>query len=119
MDDGEECDVSCTQEAMIRVFARVWEVEAEREWGKPCDGEDEEAYCGMLADTTQIGAVVGKGGKTIMRMRTESGAQIRILPPPECGRKIDQLIQVRGLFLCLFGSRESGRKSNHNIDSRL
>lgn len=96
--EGEVCYVSCAQEAMIRVFQRVWEVEAEREWGNACDGEDEEAYCGVLAETAQIGFVVGKGGKNIVRMRTESGAKIRILPPPPCGRKIDQLIQVRGCF---------------------
>ncbi|MBA0772201.1 hypothetical protein Gotri_007617 [Gossypium trilobum] len=94
--EGEVCYVSCAQEAMIRVFQRVWEVEAEREWGNACDGEDEEAYCGVLAETAQIGFVVGKGGKNIVRMRTESGAKIRILPPPPCGRKIDQLIQITG-----------------------
>ncbi|XWS29606.1 hypothetical protein CRYUN_Cryun24cG0043500 [Craigia yunnanensis] len=94
--EGEECDVSCAQEAMIRVFERVWEVEEEREWGNACDGEEEEAYCGVLADTTQIGAVVGRGGKNIVRMRTESGAKIRILPPPQCGRKNDELIQITG-----------------------
>ncbi|XP_022775036.1 RNA-binding KH domain-containing protein RCF3 isoform X4 [Durio zibethinus] len=96
LDEGEECDVSCAQEAMIRVFERVWEVEAGRESGNACDGEEEEAYCGLLADTTQIGAVVGRGGKNIVRMRTESGAKIRILPPPLCGRKNDELIQITG-----------------------
>ncbi|XVF17377.1 hypothetical protein REPUB_Repub10bG0116400 [Reevesia pubescens] len=94
--EGEECNVSCAQEAMIRVFERVWEVEAEREWGNACDGKEEEAYCGLLADTTQIGAVVGKGGKNIVRMRMESGAKIRILPPPQCGRRTDELIQITG-----------------------
>ncbi|XP_022739696.1 KH domain-containing protein HEN4-like isoform X4 [Durio zibethinus] len=94
--EGGECHVSCAQEAMIKVFERVWEVEAEREWGNACDGEEEEAFCGLLADTTLIGAVVGKGGKNIVRMRTESGAKIRILPPPLCGRKNDQLIQITG-----------------------
>lgn len=104
--EGEECDVSCAQEAMVRVFQRVWEVEAEREWGNACDGEDEEAYCGVLADTTQIGAVVGRGGNNIVRMRTETGAKIRILPPPPCGRKNDELIQVRVIFLCVYFSRK-------------
>ncbi|OMO72969.1 hypothetical protein COLO4_27374 [Corchorus olitorius] len=94
--DGEECEVSCAQEAMVRVFERVWEVEADREWGNACDGEEEEAYCGLLADTTQIGAVVGRQGKTIVRMRTETGAKIRILPPPQCGTKNDELIQITG-----------------------
>ncbi|KAK8717370.1 hypothetical protein V6N13_044641 [Hibiscus sabdariffa] len=99
--EGEVCDVSCAQEAMIRVFERVWEVEAEREWGNACDGEEEEAYCGVLADTTQIGLVVGKGGKNIVRMRTESGAKIRILPAPPCGRTTDQLIQITGCALAV------------------
>ncbi|GMI68717.1 hypothetical protein like AT2G22600 [Hibiscus trionum] len=101
LSEREVCDVSCAQEAMIRVFERVWEVEAEREWGKACDGEEEEAYCGVLADSAQIGLVVGKGGKNIVRMRTESGAQIRILPAPPCGRTTDQLIQITGCALAV------------------
>ncbi|GMI67703.1 hypothetical protein like AT2G22600 [Hibiscus trionum] len=99
--EGEVCDVSCAQEAMIRVFERLWEVEAEREWGNACDGEEEEAYSGVLADTAQIGLVVGKGGKNIVRMRTESGAKIRILPAPPCGRTTDQLIQITGCALAV------------------
>ncbi|KAK8517412.1 hypothetical protein V6N13_127592 [Hibiscus sabdariffa] len=99
--EGEVCDVSCAQEAMIRVFERLWKLEAEREWGNACDGEEEEAYCGVLADTAQIGLVVGKGGKNIVRMRTESGAQIRILPAPPCGRTTDQLIQITGCALAV------------------
>ncbi|XP_039009674.1 KH domain-containing protein HEN4 isoform X2 [Hibiscus syriacus] len=99
--EGEVCDVSCAQEAMIRVFERMWEVEAERERGNACVGKEEEAYCGVLADTAQIGLVVGKGGKNIVRMRTESGAKIRILPAPPCGRTSDQLIQITGCSLAV------------------
>jgi poly(rC)-binding protein 3/4 len=55
--------------------------------------------CRMLAASWQVGCVLGKGGKTVERMRQESGAQIRVfrnreqLPP--CAVPGDELIHVR------------------------
>ncbi|GKU95022.1 hypothetical protein SLEP1_g8440 [Rubroshorea leprosula] len=106
--ESEECDVSCAQEAMIRVFERLWEVEAERDragagasTGVACGRVEEEAYCGLLANTTQIGAVVGKGGKNVTSMRQLSGAKIRIMTAPSCARKDDELIQITGRTLAV------------------
>ncbi|KAL9461118.1 hypothetical protein AB3S75_004168 [Citrus x aurantiifolia] len=91
-------EVSSTQEAVIRVFERMWEVEAEVEG----DGDgDDVAYCGLLANTTKIGVVVGKGGRNVTRMRTESGAKIVMLPPPACAAIDDQLIQITGATLAV------------------
>lgn len=72
-------------------------------------GEEEEREvtgavgCRMLAAGGQVGCVLGKGGKTVERMRQESGAQIRVfrnreqLPPfAPLG---DELIHVRLPFL--------------------
>ncbi|GLU13343.1 hypothetical protein SLE2022_299810 [Rubroshorea leprosula] len=108
LSESEECDVSCAQEAMIRVFERLWEVEAERDRagagasaGVACGRVEEEAYCGLLANTTQIGAVVGKGGKNITRMRQLSGAKIRIMTAPSCAREDDELIQITGRTLAV------------------
>lgn len=73
---------------MLKVFERVWELTA-------TEGEGEEVWWKMLAHTSQVGAVMGKGGKNIRRVRNESGAQIRVLPAPHWTGKDDELIQVR------------------------
>ncbi|XP_048232736.1 KH domain-containing protein HEN4 isoform X3 [Ricinus communis] len=98
--------VSVAQEAVIRVCERMWEVDGQRERRGGVDNNSNnsglgEGYCGLLADTTQIGAVVGKGGKNVLRMRRESGADIRFLPPPHCASKDDQLIQITGSILAV------------------
>ncbi|XP_057984489.1 KH domain-containing protein HEN4-like isoform X2 [Hevea brasiliensis] len=100
-DEDEKELVSVAQEAVIRVCERMWEVGAHS--GRVDDSERgvSEGYCGLLADTTQIGAVVGRGGKNVVRMRRESGAQIRILPAPQCAAKDDELIQITGDILAV------------------
>lgn len=106
-------EVSSTQEAVIRVFERMWEVEAEVEGDGDGDGDDV-AYCGLLANTTKIGVVVGKGGRNVTRMRIESGAKIVMLPPPACAAIDDQLIQVSSFpTLFLFASHFSGKKNEN------
>ncbi|KAK4844877.1 hypothetical protein QYF36_025480 [Acer negundo] len=88
--EGEERgEVSSAQEAVVRVFERVWEVEGE---GK----SDDVWYCGLLADKTHIRAVIGKGGRNVTRIRRETGAKIRMLPPPTCAAKDEELIQITG-----------------------
>ncbi|KAB1201889.1 hypothetical protein CJ030_MR8G002341 [Morella rubra] len=86
--------VSCSQEAMLKVFERVWELTA-------TEGEGEEVWWKMLAHTSQVGAVMGKGGKNIRRVRNESGAQIRVLPAPHWTGKDDELIQITGGVLAV------------------
>lgn len=101
-DEEERELVSAAQEAVIRVCERMWEVEAQKGvvFGDSESGESE-GYCGLLADTSQIGAVMGRGGKNVVRMRRESGAQIRILPAPHCASKADELIQITGAILAV------------------
>ncbi|WCJ32008.1 RNA-binding KH domain-containing protein [Euphorbia peplus] len=85
--------VSVAQEAVVRVCERMWEVDAQNRGGV---NDNSEGYCGLLADTTQIGAVLGVGRKNVLRIRRESGAHIRILPAPPCAAIADQLIQITG-----------------------
>lgn len=88
---------------------RAWErIVGQRVGGNEAgEGEEEREVsgavgCRMLAATWQVGCVLGKGGKTVERMRQESGAQIRVfrnreqLPP--CAVPGDELIHVP---LCL------------------
>lgn len=78
-------EVSSAQEAVIRVFDRVWEVEAEG---------DGMAYSGLLAEKALVKAVIGREGRNVKRIITETGAKIRMLPPPSCAAQGDELIQV-------------------------
>lgn len=94
------CEVSAAQAALVRVLERSWVVLAEKDsGGVVAEEEGKEAYCGMLADRSQIGAVLGLGGKNVEWMRRNSGAMIRVLPPPSCGASSDELIQVCVLSL--------------------
>ncbi|PAN13178.1 hypothetical protein PAHAL_2G319300 [Panicum hallii] len=92
--------------AAVRAWERVvgHRVEGDEAMG----GEEEEREvtgavgCRMLAAGGQVGCVLGKGGKTVERMRQETGAQIRVfrnreqLPP--CAGPGDELIHISGSF---------------------
>ncbi|XP_027360991.1 KH domain-containing protein HEN4 isoform X2 [Abrus precatorius] len=95
--DGE-VEVSNAQEAVVRVFERVWELEAEKGFNVN-KGVNGEVLCKLLAHTSQIGAVVGKGGKNITTIRNTSGAKIRVCPPPQCASKDEELVQITGGIL--------------------
>ncbi|CAH2061496.1 unnamed protein product [Thlaspi arvense] len=100
-EDWVTCEVSAAQTALIRVLERSWVVLAAKDSSGIVDGDDKEAYCGILADRNQIGAVLGVGGKNVEWMRRNSGAMIRVLPPPVCGTITDQLIQITGEVLAV------------------
>ncbi|KAF7059633.1 hypothetical protein CFC21_066504 [Triticum aestivum] len=88
---------------------RVWErVVGHRVGGDEAgeEGEEKEVAgvvgCRMLAAGGQVGCVLGKGGKTVERMRLESGAQIRVFRSreqvPPCALQGDELIHISGSF---------------------
>ena len=69
----------------------------------------------LLVPSNQIGCVIGKGGQIIQSIRSESGAQIRILKDdhlPSCSLSSNELIQIsREPFIV--------RKILYQIASRL
>ncbi|KAF9610463.1 hypothetical protein IFM89_022427 [Coptis chinensis] len=96
-ESGDEYEVSPAQEAFLRVFERILDVEAESEGIFPPPGGN--VSCRMLAVTSQIGGVMGKGGKNIEKVRKESGAKIRVMPSdqrPACASSGDEVIQILG-----------------------
>ncbi|CAI0403852.1 unnamed protein product [Linum tenue] len=100
---GEEL-VSDAQEAVLRVVERMWEVCRLKWRGKAVGGGgggSNEGFCGLLVDRQQVGIVVGKGGRTITRMKSISGAHINILPAPPCALPDEQLIQITGSVLAV------------------
>lgn len=61
--------------------------------------------CRLLAATSQVGCVLGRGGKIVEKIRHESGAHVRVLPRdqiPPCASPGDELIQVMNYFFFLF-----------------
>ncbi|PKA57518.1 KH domain-containing protein [Apostasia shenzhenica] len=93
---GEEA--SPAQRALVRVFERV----VRGEEGKGVEKEVQETMvCRLLAPGCYVGCVLGKGGKTIEKIRQDSGAQIRVLAKeqvPLCAVAGDELVQISGSF---------------------
>eukprot|EP00268_Persea_americana_P030348 TRINITY_DN2939_c0_g1_i13.p1 TRINITY_DN2939_c0_g1~~TRINITY_DN2939_c0_g1_i13.p1 ORF type:complete len:236 (+),score=42.61 TRINITY_DN2939_c0_g1_i13:92-709(+) len=90
---------SQAQQALVRVFERMMKAEEEKEKEKEGEGH---VACRLLAAGNQVGCVLGKGGKIVEKMRSESGAQIRILSKdqiPMCAGTGDELIQVIAVWL--------------------
>lgn len=51
----------------------------------------------LLVPSDQIGCIIGKGGQIVQNIRSETGAQIRILKDdhlPTCALSSDELVQV-------------------------
>eukprot|EP00252_Welwitschia_mirabilis_P017465 TRINITY_DN386_c0_g1_i3.p1 TRINITY_DN386_c0_g1~~TRINITY_DN386_c0_g1_i3.p1 ORF type:complete len:454 (+),score=90.42 TRINITY_DN386_c0_g1_i3:171-1364(+) len=98
--ESKESSLSPAQEALLRVQERILEGELE---SKP---EDEDAkptsttiVTRLLVPTWQVGCVLGKGGKVIQEIRTETGTQIRILSKeqvPPCALPSDEVVQITG-----------------------
>ncbi|KAK9096846.1 hypothetical protein Sjap_022343 [Stephania japonica] len=96
-ESGEVLEVSPAQEAVLKIFERVLELEAESEEIFPPPGGV--VYCRLLADNSQVGAVMGKGGKVIEKIRKDSGTRIRVLGAeqvPACASPNDEVIQITG-----------------------
>ena len=88
---------SLAQKALLLVFERIIEGEAE-----VCDGEDEEnkestISVRLLILSSQVGCLLGKGGSVIKQMISDSGSQIRVLARdkiPACASLHDEIVQV-------------------------
>lgn len=90
---AEEVEASAAQEAVVRVFERILEVAAEADGVAPGGL----VSCRLLAETTQVGSVIGKGGKVVDKIRKDSGSKIRILTGdklPACAGLTDEMVEV-------------------------
>lgn len=97
-DDGEEAwfDVSAAQEGMVRVFERVVEVAAE---GDAVAGIGGVVSCRLLVSKFHGGAVIGKGGKVVEKIRKDTGCRIKVLPVERnfssSSSSMDEIVEVR------------------------
>ncbi|WCJ25689.1 RNA-binding KH domain-containing protein [Euphorbia peplus] len=103
--------ITPAQDALFRVHDRVI---AE-------DNSDDDAEGGhhvtarLLVRSDQIGSIIGKGGQIVQNIRTDTGAQIRILKDehlPSCALSSDELVQISGEAAVV-------KKALYQIASRL
>lgn len=103
LEDGGDF-VSPAQDALFKVHERV--VAEELHEDDDMEG-GHQVTAKLLVPSDQIGCVIGKGGQIVQSIRTDTGAQIRILKDehlPPCSLRTDELVQVNwmGAFVNIF-----------------
>ncbi|XP_027345653.1 KH domain-containing protein HEN4-like isoform X2 [Abrus precatorius] len=93
--DGDVPEVSKAQEALLKVFERILDVAAET---GGTDVGDRVVSCRLLANSAQVGAVIGKAGKVVEKIRIDTGCKIRVLNDnlPACTAPSDEIIEIEG-----------------------
>lgn len=89
------------QDAVFRVHERVV---AEELHGDEDSEGSHQVTARLLVPSDQIGCIIGKGGQIVQAIRSDTGAQIRILKDehlPPCALNSDELVQVN-LTVCVF-----------------
>lgn len=111
VDDGDK-RVSPAEDALFKIHDRVvaedLQSDQEEEGGPQVNAK-------LLVPSDQIGCVLGKGGQIVQNLRSETGAQIRILKDdhvPACALRSDELVQISGDAAVV-------KKALHQIASRL
>lgn len=102
--------VSPAQDALFRVHDRV--IAEDLHSDEESDGHNITAR--LLVPSDQIGCIIGKGGQIVQSIRTDTGAQIRILKDehlPTCALSADELVQVTWARLL-----EGVAKLMHNLN---
>ncbi|XP_059647985.1 KH domain-containing protein HEN4 [Cornus florida] len=98
----EEFEVSAAQEALIRVFERILDVAAETDGVSVSPGGV--VSCRLLAEATQAGSVIGKGGKVIEKIRKDNGCKIKVLSSeksPACALPGEEMVEIEGDVLAV------------------
>lgn len=98
-DNGQEpFQLHCAaQDALLRVHDRI--VEEDLFGGMTFDDENDNnaVAARLLVPNNMVGCLLGKRGDVIQRLRSETGASIRVLPAehlPSCAMGTDELVQV-------------------------
>ncbi|XP_074589524.1 KH domain-containing protein At4g18375-like [Curcuma longa] len=63
------------------------------------DGDNPQVTARLLVPSDQIGSIIGKGGQIIQGIRSDTGAQVRVLKNdrlPACAISGDELLQING-----------------------
>ncbi|XP_057481435.1 KH domain-containing protein At4g18375-like isoform X1 [Actinidia eriantha] len=105
--DDSDNRVCPAHDALFRVHDRVVADEGSE--------ETLQVTARLLVPSDQIGCVIGKGGQIVKNIRSETGAQIRIMKDdhlPHCALGSDELVQISGEARVV-------RKALYQIASRL
>ncbi|CAA0828407.1 RNA-binding KH domain-containing protein [Striga hermonthica] len=96
--DFERTDerVCPAQDALFKIHDRI----VSEDIGEEEDMEEApQVSVRLLVPSDQIGCVIGKGGQIVQNIRSETGAQIRIMKDdhlPTCALNSDELVQISG-----------------------
>ncbi|KAF5961476.1 hypothetical protein HYC85_002685 [Camellia sinensis] len=86
------------QDALLKVHDRI--VEEDLVGGREDeDGNENVVTARLLVPNNTVGCLLGKKGDVIQRLRSDTGASIRVLPAehlPICARSTDELVQISG-----------------------
>lgn len=120
--EGRLSAYSPAQKALLMIHERILESDSAFELGDEGGGgrDDEEDKYGhraaggsgwrvatrLVVPRSNVGSLLGKGGKIIERMRVETNTQIRILPRdhnlPNCVSMSEEIVQVYDAWFGLF-----------------
>uniref|UniRef100_A0A7C8ZND5 K Homology domain-containing protein n=1 Tax=Opuntia streptacantha TaxID=393608 RepID=A0A7C8ZND5_OPUST len=99
-EDEESMPPLCpAQDALMKVHDRI--IEEDLSVGTEGDEDKNSVVTArLLVPNNMVGCLLGKGGDVIQRLRSETGASIRVLPAehlPTCALSTDELVQCRRL----------------------
>ncbi|XP_071731301.1 KH domain-containing protein At4g18375-like isoform X2 [Rutidosis leptorrhynchoides] len=98
LQNNHDMELYCAaQDALLRIHDRIV---AEDLIGGTENSDDIEVIARMLVPNNTVGCVIGKKGDVITRLRSETGAGIRVLPTdqhPTCALSTDELVQISAI----------------------
>ncbi|KAL3621001.1 hypothetical protein CASFOL_035913 [Castilleja foliolosa] len=98
-ENGDEWfEVSAAQEGILRVFERVVEVATE---GDSAAGFDGVFSIKLLVSKNQGGAVIGKGGMVVEKIKKETGCRISVFNSDKFSLGIDEIVEIEGSIMSL------------------
>ncbi|KAG6398337.1 hypothetical protein SASPL_139795 [Salvia splendens] len=109
--EGRDGLVCPAEDALFKVHDRIVAEDSAAE-----DSDDPpHVTVRLLVPSDQIGCIIGKGGQIVQNIRSETGAQVRIVKDdhlPTCALSSDELVQISG-------DASVVKKALHQIASRL
>nr|XP_043616535.1 KH domain-containing protein At4g18375-like [Erigeron canadensis] len=89
--ENDDMELHCAaQDALLRVHDRIVDEDIK-------DGNDNMVVARLLVPNNTVGCLLGKKGDVIQRLRSETGASIRVMPTdqlPACAMSTDELVQI-------------------------
>lgn len=98
--DDENMEPHCpAQDALLKVHERIVEEDLFGGMAFDEDNENSVVTARLLVPNNMVGCLLGKKGDVIQKLRSETGAGLRVLPAehlPTCAMNTDELVQISG-----------------------